>query len=114
MLTFSTASIHGILKPRPGFYSRGGGDKRWKPSRPYHVALRDSYVRENWDRIRALCAYNNVPFDPTGQRINCDGHWCVYEFARQEDALLFGIGLRDAGYAKTTFSILIGPTIFPL
>jgi hypothetical protein len=83
------ARIPEFLKPLPGFYSREGGDPRWKRSRPYHVALRDSYVRENWDRITALCAYNNIPFDPTGQRIDRDGHWCVYEFARQVDAAMF-------------------------
>jgi hypothetical protein len=73
----------------PGFYSRQGGDKRWKLSRPYHVALQDSYVREQWDRINAICTYNGVPFDPTGERINRDGLWCVYEFARQIDAMMF-------------------------
>jgi hypothetical protein len=83
------ARIPEFMKPRVGFCSRQGGDKRWKPSRPYNVALRDWYVRENWDRINALCAYNGIPFDPTGQRINRDGHWCVYEFARQVDAMVF-------------------------
>jgi hypothetical protein len=29
------ARIPEFMKPRPGFYSREGGDKRWKPSRPY-------------------------------------------------------------------------------
>jgi hypothetical protein len=38
---------------------------------------------------RILCAYNGVPFDPTGERINRDGLWCVYEFARQVDAIMF-------------------------
>jgi hypothetical protein len=83
------ARLPEFLKPALGFYSREGGDRRWKPSRPYHVALQDFYVRENWDRINALCAYNAIPFDPTGQRINRDGHWCVYEFARQIDAMMF-------------------------
>jgi hypothetical protein len=73
----------------PGFYSRQGGDKRWKPTRPYHVALQDWYVREQWDRIKAICAYNRVPFDPTGERITRDGLWCVYEFTRQVDAIMF-------------------------
>jgi hypothetical protein len=80
------ARLPEFLRPRLGFCSREGGDRRWKPSRPYHVALKDSYVRENWDRINALCAYNGIPFDPTGQRINREGHWCVYEFARQISA----------------------------
>jgi len=83
------ARIPELLMLRPGFYSRKGGDKRWKPSHPYHVALRDSYVRGNWDRINALCAYNGIPFDPTGERIIRDGSWCVYEFSRQVDALMF-------------------------
>jgi hypothetical protein len=83
------ARIPEFMIPARGFYSREGGDKRWKPTRPYHVALQDRYVRENWDRINALCAYNSIPFDPTGERINREGHWCVYEFARQVDAMIF-------------------------
>jgi hypothetical protein len=72
------ARIPEFLIRAPGFYSRQGGDKRWKSSSPYHVALQDWYVREQWDRINAICAYNGVPFDPTGERINRDGLWCVY------------------------------------
>jgi hypothetical protein len=83
------ARIPELMIRAPGFYSRGGGDKRWKESRPYHVALQDHYVRENWDWINALCAYNGIPFDPTGERINREGHWCVYEFSRQVDAIMF-------------------------
>jgi hypothetical protein len=83
------ARIPEFLIRAPGFYSRQGGDKRWKSSSPYHVALQDWYVREQWDRINAICAYNGVPFDPTGERINRDGLWCVYEFARQVDAIMF-------------------------
>lgn len=87
-IALAISRIPEFLKPRPGFYSREGGDRRWKPSRPFHVALQDRYVRENWDRIKVLCAYNGIPFDPTGQRIDRDGHWCVYEFARQVDAIM--------------------------
>jgi hypothetical protein len=54
------AGLPDFLKPQPGIYSREGGDKRWKESHPYHVALRDHYVRENWDRIKVLCTYNGV------------------------------------------------------
>jgi hypothetical protein len=43
-----------FLMQRHGFYPRGGGD-RWKPGRPYHVALEDSYIRAHWDEIDALC-----------------------------------------------------------
>jgi hypothetical protein len=83
------ARIPELLMPRTGFYSREGGDRRWKPSRPYNVALQDWYVREQWDRINALCVYNGIPVNPTGQRINRDGSWTVYEFARQVDAIMF-------------------------
>lgn len=77
------ARIPAFMIRAPGFYSREGGDKRWIPSHPYHVALQDWYVRENWDRITAICAYKDVPFDPTGQKLNRGGYWTVYEFARQ-------------------------------
>jgi hypothetical protein len=73
---------------RQGFYSRGGGD-RWKPTRPYHVALEDSYVRAHWDSITALCKLNSIPFNATGEKIRADGLWCVYEFTWQMDAILF-------------------------
>jgi hypothetical protein len=32
-----------FLMQRQRFYSRGGGD-RWKPARPYHVALKDRKI----------------------------------------------------------------------
>jgi len=34
-----------FMMQRRGFYSRGAGNYRWKASRPYHVALDDSYNR---------------------------------------------------------------------
>jgi hypothetical protein len=33
-----------FMMQRRGFYPRGGGP-RWRPDRPYHVALEDSYIR---------------------------------------------------------------------
>jgi len=39
------ARLPQFLMQRRGFYQRGGGDPRWKPSRPYHVALEDGYIR---------------------------------------------------------------------
>jgi hypothetical protein len=62
---------------------------RWKPSRPYHVALEDSYVRAHWDEISALCKLNSIPFNATGEKIRDEGLWCVYEFTWQMDAILF-------------------------
>lgn len=32
---------------------------------------------------------NSIPFDPTGQRIDRDGHWYVYEFTEQLAAIQF-------------------------
>src|SRR4051812_28133304 len=39
------ARLPELLMLRRGFYPRGGGHDLWKPSRPYHVALEDSYNR---------------------------------------------------------------------
>lgn len=82
------ARLPEFLMKRQGFYSRGGGD-RWKPSRPYHVALEDSYVRAHWDEIDALCKLNSIPFNATGEKIRDSGLWCVYEFTWQLDAIQF-------------------------
>ena len=79
------ARLPDFLVKWSGFAPRGKG-KRWSPVRPYHVALEDCYLRENWDQIDALCKFNRVPFDATGEMI---GAWRVYEFAVQLDALLF-------------------------
>jgi hypothetical protein len=49
-----------FLIQRHGFCRRGGGHERWKPSRPYHVALEDSYIRAHWDEIDALCKLNGI------------------------------------------------------
>lgn len=62
----------------------------WSKSHPYHVALAETYVQENYDLIAECCAYNNVPFERTGGVIECDGlRWCIYKFARQIDAIRF-------------------------
>jgi hypothetical protein len=53
-ITTAIARLPELLMQRRGFHSRGGGHDRWKPSRPYHVALEDSYVRAHWDEINAL------------------------------------------------------------
>jgi hypothetical protein len=50
------AGIPEFMRPRPGFCSREGRDRRWKPSHPYHMALQDWYVRETRDCINAMCA----------------------------------------------------------
>jgi hypothetical protein len=47
------ARLPELVMQRRGFYPRGGHD-RWKPSRPCHVALEDSYIRTHWEEIDAL------------------------------------------------------------
>jgi hypothetical protein len=76
------------MAQRRGFVERGGG-KRWNPKRPYHVALEDNYAREHWFAIDAVCKLNSLPFNATGEKIQRDGTWCVYEFTWQMDAILF-------------------------
>jgi hypothetical protein len=77
-----------LLMPRQGFYPRVGGP-RWRVDRPYHVAIEDNFLRENWFEIDALCKLNSLPFNATGETIRCDGAWRVYEFTWQMDAILF-------------------------
>jgi hypothetical protein len=106
------ARLPELLMQRRGFHARGGGHDRWKPSRPYHVALEDSYVRAHWDEINALCKLNSIPFNATDEKIRDEGLWCIYEFTWQMDAILFGIGSRAAGCAEPNFTILNGRRIY--
>jgi hypothetical protein len=65
-------------------------DRYWNPERPYHVALEDSYVRRNYDDIVAICRFNKVPFDATGEKVRQDGAlWCIYAFENQFQAVQF-------------------------
>ncbi|SDS77207.1 hypothetical protein [Bradyrhizobium canariense] len=101
------ARLPEFLIQRRDFCQRGGGD-RWKPSRPYHVALEDSYVRAHWDEIEALCKLNAIPFDATGEKttpaacgasMSSRGSWTQYNF---------GTGLRADGCAEPNFTIPSG------
>jgi hypothetical protein len=77
-----------FMMQRQDFHSRGSGT-RWRADRPYHVALEDMYIREHWDEINALCRVNSLPFNATGETIQSEGVWKVYEFTWQMDAILF-------------------------
>jgi hypothetical protein len=59
------ARLPELLMQRRGFYARGGGHDRWKPTRPYHVALEDDYVRAHWAEMNALCKLNSIPLPNT-------------------------------------------------
>jgi hypothetical protein len=78
-----------FMQQRHGFHPRGSSPHRWSKLRPYHVALEDEYVRGNWEWINLLGKLNRIPFDGTGERIERDGRWCVYEFAIQLEAIQF-------------------------
>ncbi len=82
------ARIPEFMMPRVGFHPRGFAPN-YRADRPYHVALEDRYVRENWSEIYAICKLNSLPCNATGEVIRSDGVWCVYEFALQLDAILF-------------------------
>jgi len=71
-----------FMTQRQGFHQRGGGP-RWRADRPYHVALEDTYIRAHWAEIDALCRVNSLPFNSTGETIQSDGVWKVYEFTWQ-------------------------------
>jgi hypothetical protein len=49
----------------------------------------DTYIRAHWAEIDALCRLNSLPFNSTGETIQSDGVWKVYEFTWQMDAILF-------------------------
>ncbi|MBY0381268.1 MAG: hypothetical protein K2W78_05060 [Xanthobacteraceae bacterium] len=90
-----------LLKQESAFelrYVSTSNNQYWSASHPYHVALYDPYIRENYDMITACCAMNKIPYEPTGERISHGGTWRSYRFAKQLDAIL-GSGMRstDAG-----------------
>jgi hypothetical protein len=84
------------------FESRAGG-ARWKASKRFHVALEDSYVRRNWDEIDGLCKLNGIPFEPTGEHLHKDGHWCVYQFATLQHAVMFWDRFKGRWLRQTEF-----------
>jgi hypothetical protein len=90
-----------------GICPRGGGP-RWRADRPYHVALEDTYIRAHWDEIYALCKINSLPFNSTGEVIQNDGLWRVYEFTWQMDAILFWDRFNGRWLRGTEFTIPSG------
>lgn len=68
------ARIPEFMMGRRGFYARGPGNYRWSMARPFHVAFEDGYVRANWDGINALCKFNGIPFDATGEKIRREAY----------------------------------------
>lgn len=84
------ARLPEFMMPFREFVATPNPDKRWKRDKPYNVAVENSYVQGHWDEMTALCQFNEVPFQATGQRIERHGcFWLVYEFAIQAHAIMF-------------------------
>ncbi len=106
------ARIPEILMPRTGFYPRSGGH-RWRADRPYHVAIENNFLRENWFEIDALCKLNSLPLNATGEIIRDGGTWRVHEFAWQMDAILFWDRFKGRWLRGTEFHYPERPADLP-
>jgi hypothetical protein len=82
------ARLPKVMIKRNDFHQRGGGEYRWKRSRPIMSPLK-IVTFAHWGFIDAVCRMNSIPADTTGERLQRDGSWCVYEFAVQLDAIQF-------------------------
>jgi hypothetical protein len=84
-----------------------------RADRPYHVALEDTYIRAHWDEIYTLCKVNSLPFNSTGEVIQNDGLWRVYEFTWQMDAILFWDRFKGRWLRGTEFHYPERPANLP-
>jgi hypothetical protein len=82
------ARIPEFMMQQKGFYAWEPGSYLWSMARPFHLALEDSYIRASWDGINALCRFNGISFDATGEEIRGGGLWYVYQLAQQLDAMM--------------------------
>ena len=64
-------------------------DRAGVPIAPTTSLLRTATSANTGDEIDALCRLNSLPFYTTGEVIQNDGVWRVYEFTWQMDAILF-------------------------
>ena len=90
-----------------------GEGPRWRADRPYHVALQDTYIRAHWGEIDALCRLNSLPFNSTGEVIQNEGVWRVYEFTWQMDAILFWDRFKGRWLRGTEFHYPERPVNLP-
>jgi hypothetical protein len=98
---------------KPEFKPRGAG-RNWRPSHPYHVALGDSFLAENYDGIVALCARDGLPFKPTGEVLDRGVPWRVYEFRRQIDAIRFWAAFNGQWLLGDNFLYIERPRGLPM
>lgn len=109
------ARIPEFMRTYPDFVPRSPQrcGRYWKSSHPFHVALQDAYVRENYDEIVSCCRYNGVPYEPTGEKIGRGAMWLTYEFARQFDAIRFWDKFRGQWLQENEFISPTLPSDFP-
>lgn len=92
-IAIGIARLPELLKREPSFelrYVSRSRNRYWSPSHPYHVALYDPYIRENYDMLKGCCAMNRIPYEPTGEKITDGaGIWCTFRFAKQRHAIQF-------------------------
>ena len=82
------------------------------PTRERTLSCRPvGYIRERWDETYRLCQVNSLPFNATGETIQDDGVWRVYEFAGRWTPSCSGIAFRAAGYAGRSFTT---PSVRPI
>jgi hypothetical protein len=92
---------------------RIGLDKGQRRDVQRHLALEDTYIRAHWDEIYALCRLNSLPFNSTGETIQNDGVWNVYEFNWQMDAILFWDRFKGRWLRGTEFHYPERPANLP-
>jgi hypothetical protein len=72
---------------------------------------RGHFIRVHWAEIDALCKLNSLPFNSTGETVQSDGVWKVYEFTWQMDAILFWDRFEGRWLRGTEFHYPERPTI---
>jgi len=83
------ARIPEFMMPRRAVFIRAAGVCATARTVPIMSRLKTDSFREHWAEIDALCKLNSLPHNATGEVIQNDGVWRVYEFAWQMDAILF-------------------------
>jgi hypothetical protein len=101
-----------VASVKPEFKPRGAGHN-WRPSHPYHVALSEAFVTENYDGIVALCAKHGIPFKATGEVLDRGIRWRVYEFRRQADAIRFWAAFNGQWLIGNEVHFVDQPRVYP-
>ncbi|SNT49700.1 hypothetical protein SAMN05216374_4231 [Tardiphaga sp. OK246] len=116
-IALAISRIPTFMNHEPRFPERRnaeGPSTHWRRSHPYHVALQDAYVQENYDDIVECCQFNRVPLDATGEILDRGGvRWRTYCFARQFDAIRFWDKFNGSWMLGMQFVYPARPENFP-